>query len=87
MMLLTLALIFLLGMLLGRIFDKLGLPKLLGMLLTGVLLGPYMLNVMDGSILGISTDLRKIALIIADAITAYEGIECISYFNTCLDEN
>lgn len=64
MMLLTLALIFLLGMLLGRIFDKLGLPKLLGMLLTGVLLGPYMLNVMDGSILGISTDLRKIALII-----------------------
>lgn len=39
-MLFSLALIFLLGMLLGKIFDKLGLPKLLGMLLTGVLLGP-----------------------------------------------
>lgn len=63
-MLFSLALIFLLGMLLGKIFDKLGLPKLLGMLLTGVLLGPYMLNYIDGSILGISSELRKIALII-----------------------
>lgn len=63
-MLFSLALIFLLGMFLGKIFDKLGLPKLLGMLLTGVLLGPYMLNYIDGSILGISSELRKIALII-----------------------
>lgn len=63
-MLFSLALIFLLGMFLGKVFDKLGLPRLLGMLLTGVLLGPYMLNYIDGSILGISSELRKIALII-----------------------
>ncbi|WP_074911740.1 cation:proton antiporter [Proteiniclasticum ruminis] len=63
-MLFSLALIFLLGMFLGNVFEKLGLPKLLGMLLTGVLLGPYMLNYIDGSILGISSELRKIALII-----------------------
>lgn len=63
-MLFSLALIFLLGMSLGKIFDKLGLPKLLGMLLTGVVLGPYVLNLIDGSILEISADLRKIALII-----------------------
>lgn len=48
----------------GAIFRRLNLPQLLGMLLTGILLGPYALNLLDGSILSISADLRQIALII-----------------------
>lgn len=63
-MLLSLALVFLCGMTLGAIFQKLKLPSLLGMLLTGILLGPYALNLLAPSILNISTDLRQIALII-----------------------
>lgn len=63
-MLLSLALIFLVGMTLGKVIEKLRLPKLLGMLLTGILLGPYVLNLLDPAILNISTDLRQIALII-----------------------
>lgn len=63
-MLLSLALVFLCGMTLGAIFQKLKLPSLLGMLLTGILLGPYVLNLLDPVILNISTDLRQIALII-----------------------
>lgn len=63
-MLLSLALVFLCGMTLGGIFQKLKLPRLLGMLLTGILLGPYVLNLLDPTILNISTDLRQIALII-----------------------
>jgi NhaP-type Na+/H+ or K+/H+ antiporter len=49
---------------LGFICRKLMLPSLIGLLITGILLGPYVLNLIDGSILGISSDLRKIALII-----------------------
>lgn len=63
-MLFSLAAIFLCGMLLGSVCQKLKLPPLLGMLLTGILLGPYALNLLDGSILGISAELRRIALII-----------------------
>lgn len=63
-MLFSLALIFLCGMMLGSIFQKLRLPPLLGMLLTGILLGPYTLNLLDPSILSISADLRQLALII-----------------------
>ena len=63
-MLTSIALIFLVGMSLGWIFARLHLPSLLGMLLTGILLGPYVLNLLDGSILGISAELRQIALII-----------------------
>ena len=63
-MLTSLALIFLVGMLLGSIFTRLKLPSLLGMLITGVVLGPYALNVIDGSILNISADLRQLALVI-----------------------
>lgn len=48
----------------GAVFRRLNLPQLLGMLLTGILLGPYALNLLDGSILSISADLRQIALII-----------------------
>ncbi|EQJ00869.1 sodium/hydrogen exchanger family protein [Clostridioides difficile P73] len=60
----SLALIFLLGMASGGIFKRIKLPNLLGMLLTGIILGPYVLNLIDNSILDISSDLRKIALII-----------------------
>lgn len=63
-MLTSLSLVFLLGMLLSWGFQKIRLPGLLGMLLTGMILGPYALNVLDESILGISADLRQIALII-----------------------
>jgi NhaP-type Na+/H+ or K+/H+ antiporter len=63
-MLTSLALIFLIGMLMGSIFKKLKLPSLLGMLLTGIVLGPHVLNLLDGKILDISSDLRKFALII-----------------------
>lgn len=63
-MLTSLALIFLLGMLLGSLFARLRLPSLLGMLLTGIILGPYALNLIDGSILAISPDLRQLALVI-----------------------
>lgn len=63
-MLTSLALIFLCGMLLGGIFQKLKLPGLLGMLLTGIVLGPYALNLLDESILSVSADLRQLALVI-----------------------
>ncbi len=63
-MLTSLAMIFLCGMLLGGIFKRVGLPSLLGMLITGIVLGPYMLNVLDAGILSIAADLRQLALII-----------------------
>ena len=63
-MLTSLALMFLVGMGLGGAFKKLGLPPLLGMLITGILLGPYVLGWLDGRLLAISTDLRQLALII-----------------------
>ena len=63
-MLLSISLILLVGMSVGWICKKMKLPSLLGMLVTGMVLGPYMLNLLDDSILGISAELRKIALII-----------------------
>ena len=63
-MLTSLALIFLSGLMLGKIFNKLKLPSLLGMIITGMILGPYALNLLDSSILEISADLRQLALII-----------------------
>ncbi|SHM58219.1 NhaP-type Na+/H+ or K+/H+ antiporter [Anaerosporobacter mobilis DSM 15930] len=63
-MLTSLALIFLLGLLLGSIFKKLKLPALLGMIVTGILLSPHALNLLDDSILSISADLRQLALVI-----------------------
>lgn len=63
-MLFSLAIIFIIGMLAGKVFAQIKLPSLIGMLLTGIILGPYVFNVLDGSILEISADLRKIALII-----------------------
>lgn len=63
-MLFSFALIFLSGIMLGSIFNRLKLPQLIGMLLTGIILGPYLLNLLDPKILSISADLRQIALII-----------------------
>lgn len=64
MMLFSIAVIILLGSGLGWVCKKIKLPSLLGMLLTGILLGPCALNLLDESILTISADIRKIALII-----------------------
>ena len=55
-MLLSISLILILGMFMGWICQKIKLPALLGMLITGVILGPYGLNLLDGSILGISAE-------------------------------
>ena len=63
-MLTSLALIFLFGLIFGALFQKLRLPPLLGMLIVGIVLGPYVLNWLDDSLLSISADLRQIALII-----------------------
>ena len=63
-MLTSLALIFLIGLSLAALFGKLKLPRLIGMLLTGILLGPFLLDILDPKILGISAELRKIALVI-----------------------
>ena len=63
-MLLSTAMIMMLGLFLGCICKKAKLPGLLGMLATGIILGPYVLNMIDDSILSISSEIRKIALII-----------------------
>lgn len=63
-MLTSLSLIFLVGLALGAICQRLKLPRIIGMLVTGILLGPYVLDLLDPSILSISSELRKMALII-----------------------
>lgn len=63
-MLKSIALIMLIGMSAGWVCRKVKLPGLLGMLFTGIILGPYVLNMLDSSILLVSADIRKIALVI-----------------------
>lgn len=63
-MLTSLSLIFLVGLAAAALCQRLKLPRIIGMLATGIVLGPYVLNLLDSSILSISADLRKIALII-----------------------
>lgn len=63
-MLISIAMILLMGMFMGWICKKIHLPSLTGMILTGIILGPYLLNLIDSSLLNISADLRRIALII-----------------------
>ncbi|WP_432626613.1 cation:proton antiporter [Brotaphodocola sp.] len=63
-MLASLSLIFLVGLALGAICQRLKLPRIIGMLVTGIVLGPYVLDWLDPSILSISSELRKMALII-----------------------
>ena len=63
-MLTSIAMILLLGLLAGRLFSALKLPSLLGMILVGIALSPHALNLIDGSLLSISGELRQIALVI-----------------------
>ena len=63
-MLTSIALILLSGLLLGSLFSKLKLPSLLGMIIAGIILSPYALNLIDDSILNISSDISQIALVI-----------------------
>ena len=63
-MLTSLALIFLVGLAMAAICQKLKIPRIIGMLITGIVLGPYVLDFLDSSILGISEELRQMALII-----------------------
>ena len=64
MMLTSLALIFLVGLAMAAIVQQLKLPRIIGMLITGIVVGPYVLDWLDPSILSISADLRQMALII-----------------------
>lgn len=63
-MLASLALIFLVGLSMAAVCQSLKLPRIIGMLFTGIVLGPYVLDFLDPSILSISSELRQIALII-----------------------
>ncbi|MEG2699591.1 MAG: cation:proton antiporter [Hungatella sp.] len=63
-MLTSLALVFLVGLAMASVCSRLKLPRIIGMLVTGIVLGPYVLDLLDRSILGISSELRQIALVI-----------------------
>ena len=63
-MLTTLSFIFLVGLAMAAICQRIRLPRIIGMLLTGIVLGPYVLDLLDPSILSISSELRQMALII-----------------------
>lgn len=63
-MLTSLAFIFILGMVMASIFEKFKLPRIIGMLLAGIILGPYVFNILEKQIIEISPDLREMALII-----------------------
>ena len=60
----SLAFAFLFGMLGAAVFERMHLPRMIGMLLVGILIGPYALGLLDSSILAISGDLRKLALML-----------------------
>lgn len=63
-MLLSLGLMLIVGLLFAFLFTKIRLPALIGFILTGLILGPFGLNLIDTSILNISSDLRTFALVI-----------------------
>lgn len=63
-MLISISLILICGLIAGTLFRKIKFPALFGMILAGILIGPHCLNLIDDSILNISAELRKIALII-----------------------
>lgn len=63
-MLLSLSLIIVIGFILSEIFKKLRLPNIIGLLITGIILGPYVFNLISPDLLNISLDLRQIALVI-----------------------
>lgn len=63
-MLTSLAFVFLLGLAMAALCQRIKIPRIIGMLLTGILLGPCVLNWLSDSVLGISSELRQMALII-----------------------
>lgn len=63
-MLTSLALIFLVGLAGASLCQRIKLPRIVGMLIVGIVLGPYVLDLLDPSILSVSVELRKMALII-----------------------
>ena len=63
-MLFSLAIVFLAGLSAAAVTEKIGLPRIIGMLGVGIAVSPYVLDLLDPSILGISSELRQIALII-----------------------
>ena len=63
-MLFSLAIIFLVGLSAAEIVRLLKLPRIIGMLAAGIVMGPYVLDLLDPTILGISSELRQMALII-----------------------
>lgn len=63
-MLTSVAIILLLGYVSGWLFSKMKLPSLIGMILLGICIGPYALNVLDSSLLEISSSIRQVALVI-----------------------
>jgi len=63
-MLLSIALIVLLSLMLAKLCQLIKLPSIIGMLFAGILLGPFVFNLIDGSILDVSSELRQIALIV-----------------------
>lgn len=63
-MLTSLAYVFLVGLAMASICQRIKLPRIIGMLITGIVLGPFVLNLLDPTILGISSELRRMALII-----------------------
>ena len=63
-MFITLSIFLILGVIVAKLFTKLKLPGLIGLLLLGILAGPYVLNLIDAKVLSISAELRKIALIV-----------------------
>lgn len=60
----SLAFVFLFGLMGAAVFEKMELPRIIGMLLVGILIGPYALGLLDPTILSISGDLRKLALML-----------------------
>lgn len=63
-MLLSISLVLMVGMFLGFLCKKIRLPALVGMIATGIILGPHLLNIIDPKLLSVSSELRRIALII-----------------------
>ena len=63
-MLFSLAIIFIFGLSAAALFEKIGLPRIIGMLGVGIVLSPYLLDLIDPSVLGISSELRQTALIV-----------------------
>ena len=60
----SLAFVFLFGLMGAAVFEKMKLPRIIGMLLVGILIGPYALGLLDPTIVSILGDLRKLALML-----------------------